>query len=201
MVYVKPVHGLKGRGIMRAKQKGAKYELRKGTSAAVYSSVRALYRSVRRQIRRRPYLVQKGIRTLRYGGRSFDFRIMAQKNEKRAWEVTGIVGRVAPPKRIVTNRSQGGRCLPAVRLLRPNMSPSEVKPYIKYLFRLSRSIGRQFQGVYPRVRQLGIDIAVSRGRKPWILEVNTSPAITPFIQLGNKRMVKRIAQLRRLTYK
>jgi uncharacterized circularly permuted ATP-grasp superfamily protein len=108
MVYLKPVNGLKGRGIMRAKKTGGKYQLRKGTSSSVFKDVRSLYQSVRKKIRKKPYLIQKGIRTLRYHGRSFDFRIMVQKNERRKWEVSGIVGRVAPPKRIVTNRSQGG---------------------------------------------------------------------------------------------
>lgn len=195
MVYLKPVHGSKGRGIMRAEKKGTKYELRKGTSAAVFTDVHALYQFVRRQIRRKSYLVQKGIRMLRYHSRPFDFRIMVQKNEERKWEVSGIVGRVAPPKRIVTNRSQGGKCLPAERLLRSYMNESEIKSYLESLFRLSRSIGQQFQKDYPRVWQLGVDMAVSHDLKPWVLEVNTNPAITPFIKLRNKRMKNRIIHL------
>ena len=51
----------------------------------------------------------------------------------------------------------------------------------------------------PKVRQLGVDVAVSRDLKPWVLEVNTNPAVTPFIALGNKRMYRRIIQLRRFT--
>jgi hypothetical protein len=195
MVYLKPVHGLKGRGIMRARKKGTKYELRKGTSAAVFTNVQTLYQSVRRKIRRESYLVQKGIRALRYHSRPFDFRIMVQKNEEREWEVSGIVGRVAPPKRIVTNRSQGGKCLPAERLLLSYINKSKIKSYLKSLFRLSRSIGRQFQKDYPKAWQLGVDIAVSHDLKPWVLEVNTNPAVTPFIKLRNRRMRNRIIQL------
>lgn len=198
MVYLKPVNGLKGRGIMKAEKKGTKYELRQGTSKAVFSNVYALYQSVRSRIRRKPYLIQKGVRTLLYHGRPFDFRIMVQKNENREWEVSGIVGRVAKPKLIVTNRSQGGKCLPAERLLQANMNKSEVNPYLESIFSLTRSIGEQFQSVHPTVWQLGVDIAVSQSLKPWVLEVNTSPAITPFIRLGNKQMYNRIIQLTRL---
>ncbi|MBW5447705.1 YheC/YheD family protein [Cohnella sp. CFH 77786] len=195
MVYLKPVHGLKGIGIMKAEKRGKKWELRHETKADLFKDVPALYRSIRRRIRKKAYLVQKGIRTLRYQGRPFDFRIMVQKNEQREWEVTGIVGRVAPPNRIVTNRSQGGTCMPARKVLRPSMKKSEIGPYVDHLYRLSRRIGRQFRKSYPNVWQLGVDIAVSRKLKPWILEVNTSPAVTPFLMLSNRSMYRRIARL------
>lgn len=182
---------------MRAEWKGRKYELRYGTSAVGFKDFRALFQSVRRRIRSKPYLIQKGIRMLRYRGRPFDFRIMVQKNEKREWEVTGIVGRVAPPRRIVTNRSQGGKCMRAAILLRPYMNKSRLRTYLASLFQLSRSIGQQFQTEYPGCWQLGVDLAVSRDRKPWILEVNTDPAVTPFVKLGNPRMKNRIKKLRR----
>lgn len=199
MVYLKPVNGSKGRGIMRVEKKKRRYKLRKGTSSIVFKNAKTLYKSVRRMARK-PYLVQRGIRTLLFQGRSFDFRIMLQKNESSKWEVTGIVGRVAPPKKIVTNRSQGGKCLSAKRLLMANMNRSKVKPYLNSLYRLSRNIGEQLHSVYPGVLNLGIDIAVSRQLKPWILEVNTNPAVTPFINLGNRQMLKRIGQLIRLNY-
>jgi hypothetical protein len=198
MVYIKPVHGLKGIGIMRAEKKGRGYVLRIGKSAVSFGSMGALYQSVRRRIRGKSYLVQKGIRMLLYAGRPFDFRIMVQKNERRNWEVSGIVGRLAPPNRIVTNRSQGGKCLPARRLLRPYMKESRYRLYLASLYRLSRTIGRQFQRAYPKARQLGVDVAVGRDLKPWVLEVNTNPAVTPFIAMGNKRMYRRIVQLKRL---
>jgi hypothetical protein len=86
-----------------------------------------------------------------------------------------------------------------LKMLRPYMNESRCKSYLASLFRLSRSIGRQFQRAYPKVRQLGVDVAVSRDLKPWVLEVNTNPAVTPFIALGNKRMYRRIIQLRRFT--
>jgi len=164
----------------------------------MYDGTHSLYLSVRRQIRGKPYLVQKGIRMLRYHGRSFDFRIMVQVNEKDNWEVTGIVGRVAPSSSIVTNRSQGGKCLPAKVLLRSYMSESGIHQYMGSLFRMCQDIGKQLRRVYPRVRQLGVDIAISDKMWPWILEVNTSPAVTPFVKLGNKRMYNRIMQLKRL---
>ena len=67
---------------------------RKGTSATSFTNVQALFRFILIKIRSKSYLVQKGIHTLLYNGHQFDFRIMTQKNERRKWEVSGIVGRV-----------------------------------------------------------------------------------------------------------
>ncbi|WP_164472757.1 YheC/YheD family protein [Cohnella candidum] len=198
MVYLKPVHGLKGIGIMRAEKTGRAYRLRQGVTAVRFRSFRELRHHVVRRIRRKSYLVQRGIWTLRSGGRPFDFRIMVQLNERKKWEVTGIVARVAPPNRIVTNRSQGGQCLPASRVLRSSMRKPQAARYQAFLFSLSRKIGKQFRKGYPRAWQLGVDVAVGRNRKAWILEVNTNPAVTPFVVLGNRRMYKRMLQLVRL---
>jgi len=178
-----------------------KYRLRKGTSAAVFSDVKALYRYVRRRIGTQPYMVQQGIRVLQYHGRPFDFRIMVQPNEKRKWKVSGIFGRVARPKQIVTNRSQGGKILPAEALLRPYLGRYRVKLYLNALFGLSHRTARQFHRAYPKVRELGVDIALDRRLKPWILEVNTRPAVTGFTRLRDKRMLWRILKLKRLNRK
>lgn len=197
-VYLKPVNGLKGRGVMRARKLNAKYELRGGTTKIIFKDFHSLYQFILRQIGSKPYLVQKGIRMLRYKRRPFDLRIMVLKNELRDWEVAGIVGRVAPPKMIVTNRSQGGRIMSAARLLGRHMKKRTTKNYLHSLYGLSRDTGRQFQQVFPKAWELGVDVAISRRRKkPWILEVNTNPAITPFVKLGNKRMYTRIANLKR----
>lgn len=198
MVYLKPVHGLKGIGIMRAEKTGRTYRLRQGVTAVRFRSFQGLRRYVVRRIRGKSYLVQRGIWTLRYGGRPFDFRIMVQLNERKEWEVTGIVARVAPPNRIVTNRSQGGQCLPALRVLRSSIGKVKAARYQASLLSLSRKIGRQFRKGYPRVWQLGVDVAVGRNRKAWILEVNTNPAVTPFVVLGNRRMYNRMLRLIRL---
>ncbi|MGC5325932.1 YheC/YheD family protein [Brevibacillus sp. SYSU BS000544] len=197
-VYLKPVNGLKGRGVMRARKLNTKYELRGGTSRVIFNDFHSFYRFIVRQIGSKPYLVQKGIRMLRYHRRPFDLRVMVLKNELRNWEVAGIVGRVAPPRMIVTNRSQGGRIMSAARLLRRHMKKRATKNYLQSLYGLSRATGRQFQRVFPKVWELGVDVAISRRRrKPWILEVNTNPAITPFVKLGNRRMYSRITDLKR----
>lgn len=201
MVYLKPVIGLKGKGVMRAEKVEVGYKLRKGRNSLIFKDIQGLYQYVRQNTGSKSYLVQKGIWTLQHNGRPFDLRIMVQKNEKRIWEVTGIVGRVAAPKLIVTNRSQGGKCLSIEGLFKPYIGSEKIPPYKQSLFRLSRIIARELQKTYPAINQLGVDIAVSHDLKPWILEVNTSPAVNPFIQLGNKRMLNRIMRLKQLNEK
>jgi hypothetical protein len=49
---------------------------------------------------KREYIVQQGIHLLKYNECIFDFRIMVQKNAKGIWESTGIIVRVANPKKL-----------------------------------------------------------------------------------------------------
>lgn len=81
MVYVKPVSGSGGKGVMRVEQNGASrfsYQVEK--TKRTFAGYDGLYRSLSMHKRKRPYLVQKGIRLLTLGGRRFDVRVMVQRN-------------------------------------------------------------------------------------------------------------------------
>ncbi|CAK4824486.1 unnamed protein product [Aphanomyces euteiches] len=121
---------------------------------------------------------------LRFQGRPFDFRVMIQKNPNGKWETTGIAGRVAHPSKAVTNGSQGGTIYPAGSLIKPAL--------IQTLGHIAHLTAVQFSLKYPLMNELGIDIAVDRHRKPWILEVNTRPDPCPFTKLADKRSINKI---------
>ena len=108
MVYVKPVSGTYGRGVMRVEAGKGAYAYQVEQTKRRFATIEALYRSIVRHKRKRPYLVQRGIRLLKYKGRRFDIRVMVQRNLKGRWETTGIIGRVAHPRKIVTNFHSGG---------------------------------------------------------------------------------------------
>ncbi|OCT14396.1 hypothetical protein A8709_26670 [Paenibacillus pectinilyticus] len=84
-----------------------------------FATFKRTYVAFQKAKRKKTYLVQKGIRLLRYHELPFDLVIMIQRNRQRKWEVTGIVGRLAMPNKVVTNNHSGGRPMPVGKLLSP----------------------------------------------------------------------------------
>jgi len=190
MVYVKPDTGSLGIGVLRVEKTAGVYRYQAGTRAYVFRAFGELYDSLRRQTGSRRYLIQKGVHMLRHQGRPFDFRIMIQRNPSGIWKPTGAAGRVAHPRKAVTNGSQGGTIFPVDALLVPLAGQEESDRLLKTMYRMAELTAARFSRSYPGMNELGLDIAVDRRLKPWLLEVNTRPDPCPFTKLPDKTMIE-----------
>lgn len=132
---------------------------------------------------------------LKYNKRPFDIRVMVQKNERGVWEHTGTIGRVAHPKRIVTNYHNGGIPFSLSTLLHRRLSSKEIAKLHRQLAELGVSVASRIGKELPRVKEVGIDIGLDREYKPWIFEVNTRPDPLIFAKLGNPRLFRRMLRL------
>lgn len=195
IVYVKPDTGSQGIGIMRVERMAkGRYRYQIGLQRFEFDTYAGMYRSVRRKMGERLHLIQQGVRVLRFEGRPFDFRVMVQKNAAGRWAVTGIAGRVAHPGKIVSNGSQGGTIYEAARLLGPAAGRAGAARTIGAMRRLALQAADRLGREYPAMNELGIDIAVDRELKPWILEVNTRPDPCPFVKLEDRTAIRRIVR-------
>lgn len=194
MVYVKPNRGTSGIGVAKVErlEQSGNYRIRWDTSCLEISSLKRLHRHIRSLSPRRTYLIQKGIRVLRHGDRPFDLRVMVQLSSRRRWRTTGMIGRIAAPDKVVTNRSGGGDIMKVKPLLRPHISVSKRRRLIRELDRIGRRVAGHMKKTYPGIKELGLDVAIDGKLKPWILEVNTTPVVKLFYQLKDKRMISRI---------
>lgn len=193
MVYVKPTFGSMGRGVMRVEQTGdGKYNYQlKGTRKA-FLTFSGLYRSLLKDTRGKSYLVQKGVHLLTYENRAYDLRVVVQKSPSGGWEATGTVARVAHPGKVVTNGSQGGTILPAEQVLQPHASPMQRDQLLSQLDRIGISTMKRLRIKFPQLKEIGLDVAIDKNLRPWILEVNTKPDHCPFAILQDKTMIRRI---------
>jgi hypothetical protein len=193
MLYIKPSRGQQGNGVMRVEKMDRvnTYRIRGGTLSNRYTGYDRAYRGIMRAVRKKPYLVQRGIRLLTHRGRVFDTRIMVQRNRKGRWTVTGYVGRVAHPRKVVTNGSQGGTIYPVEVLLNRHMGLKRRTALIAKMKKISVEAARQYGSEYPG-KEIGADIAIDRRLRLWILEVNTIPDPCPFTKLNDRTMIRRI---------
>jgi glutathione synthase/RimK-type ligase-like ATP-grasp enzyme len=132
MVYVKPVNGTFGKGVMRVERTAAQpsgYRYQLGTVIRYYSTIEQLYMQLSKLTRNRMHIVQKGIHLLRHRGRRFDIRVMVQKNTRGVWEATGIIGRLAYPGKIVTNYHSGGTPMALERLMSGHASAARLSAF------------------------------------------------------------------------
>ncbi|SEN46686.1 YheC/YheD family protein [Paenibacillus sp. OV219] len=193
MVYVKPDQGTFGLGVIRVeKQSDISYSYQHDTKIMQFTSFETLSRSLQRLIGSRRYLIQQGIQLLRYDGRRFDVRVMVQHTSQKAWETTGIIGRLSHPAKIVTNYHSGGTPMSIDQLMNPHLLPGQINSYKSWLAELGIATARQLQTTYPGLKEIGIDLAIDESFQPWILEVNTLPDPFIFRKLSDQSVFRRI---------
>jgi len=197
MIYVKPVNGTYGRGVIRldrlSNPDGA-YSLQSGNKRFVFSGFDEMYDALLKLKRPRPYLSQQGIELLKHDGRRFDFRVMVQMSRARRWETTGIIGRLAHPRKIVTNYHAGGTPMPLERLMKAHLEAAgrTAGDYRRELSELGEDVAVTLGTRFPGLKEIGIDVAVDTELKPWILEVNTLPDPYIFLKLPDRSVYRRI---------
>lgn len=196
MMYVKPDNGTYGIGVMRVEREsgpgGIRYRYQAGTKVRTFSSYDAMYDSIIKLTRKRRYLIQKGIHLLKHNKRRFDLRVMVQQSPSKRWVTTGIIGRVAAKRKVVTNVHNGGTLVPFDTLLKGHTGPAGRMRLFRGLEQLGLSVAKQMQTRYGGIKELGLDVALDQKLHPWILEVNTAPDPFIFSKLKDKRIYGRI---------
>jgi glutathione synthase/RimK-type ligase-like ATP-grasp enzyme len=196
MVYIKPINGTYGIGVMRVekqKENGHNtFNYQQGTVKRHFSTLPALYRSIMKSKMKREYIAQQGIHLLKYNSCLFDLRIMVQKNLKGVWETTGIIGRVAHPKKIVTNYHSGGTPSAFNKIFKPYLSKEQIHEYNQILSKFGQDVAVAMSKKYPKLNMLGIDVGVDKKLYPWIIEVNTNPDLYIFKKLKNKAIFQKM---------
>jgi hypothetical protein len=197
MVYVKPEFGTFGKGVMRVERSKQTFRYQTGKRIRTFSSVPPLYDAILKDTRGKRYLVQRGVHLLKYNGRRFDLRVMVQLNMKKKWETTGIIGRLAAPRKIVTNYHNGGTPMPVQRLFSPHLSRKGIVSKVRSLESMGVRAGAAMKRKFPGVCEIGVDVGMDRTFTPWILEVNTRPDPYIFLKLPDRSIFRKMRRYER----
>lgn len=200
LVFMKPDRGTYGNGVMSIEpwqdeldpDNPLRYKLRFGIESKYFATLEEAHQSIQPRIGQQTYLIQKGIHMLTYRRRKFDLRALVQRTPSKKWETTGFIGRVAAQQKIITNYHGGGMIKPIEELLGPYLDPHQFSLLYKEMKTIGVRTAAQMARKFPNLKEIGLDLAIDEQLRPWILEVNTLPALFPFKYLKDKDIYKKI---------
>ncbi len=180
VIYVKPSGGYGGRGVFRVRQEGGTFlvhcdrfydrgPLRLSLSKSDFQ------RFVRRHLLRVPHIAQERIPLIKYRGGQVDFRVVIQRNRRGAWELVGVVPKIAAPSGVVTNLVAGGSRI-RFHILQGALQQQGIGIEEKALERSAIAVGQMLTRKYPTLGVIGYDLGLDEQGEPWFIELNPKPA-------------------------
>jgi glutathione synthase/RimK-type ligase-like ATP-grasp enzyme len=190
-VFVKPINGTGGRGVIRIGSLGQGiYTLAGRNRGRVIITPRklnllAIGRWLQSNGLSERCIMQQGIESTLPTGRVHDYRLLMQKNSDGAWAMTGCAGRVGAQRSVTSNLHGGGKAVAMKTLLRSTFQhESKVNSIAQEMETLGRKVVSRLESQYKDMCELALDIAVDRQGKVWLLETNPKPAREVFRRIG-----------------
>jgi glutathione synthase/RimK-type ligase-like ATP-grasp enzyme len=182
MVYLKPSGGSLGLGIFRITRHptGGYYcRFREGDKNILHR-FHSLHKLIQHYFGKQPhrfehYLVQQGIRLIKYENRPVDFRVHMHKDKSGQWQVVAIGTKVAGYGSVTTHVRTGGQLLSTSTLMQKIFGDRE--QYVKEAIHeasiyIAQVLEKQIDGP---LGELGLDIGIDRNHRVWLFEVNAKP--------------------------
>jgi hypothetical protein len=195
-VYIKLANGQLAHGLVRVSKKRNNYLFQKVSEEnPVIINEKANAENFLNNInKKRRYIIQEGIETIRYEERCISFRVIMQKDETLKWKCTGICPRVGKVKGICSNYKPGLYDFTFESLLSKSMQLEEdiisqkKKEIIDVCFKLceeSDATGENFGDI-------GIDIGIDKALRVWIFEINDGHRHHVTLKIGDKDMYYKV---------
>jgi glutathione synthase/RimK-type ligase-like ATP-grasp enzyme len=178
VIYIKPISGMKGFGVVRVSMERGKiifrYRENDENIEVTADGENELQKVVEKLFEPKEYIIQQGLDLMKYDGGIVDFRCVMQKNEACMWICNGMIARIGAKESVVSNISSGGAALPALELITEALAVSETDAFeIKEsLISLCVKICRTIDEYGFNFGSLGLDVGVDKDKNIWIIEVN-----------------------------
>lgn len=202
VVFLKPVRGSLGKGIIRiAKTPDNHYNVYyttiNGTRKQTFSSLHKLFSSISGKMKTTRYQIQQGLSLIENNKRPVDFRALVQKNDTGKWNVTSVVARIAGDQHFVSNLARGG----SLSTVKDAVVKSVVSPQTKMeaqakLHKAALEIAKGVDAHIPaHFGELGIDLALDTNGRVWLLEVNSKPSKNDNTPLNDTKIRPSVKQM------
>lgn len=194
VVFLKPVIGTGGYGVIKVSREDNRYIVQNGSNQKnIFRNKHKLFQAIQQRVRNKKYIIQQGIDLIHIHNRPVDFRILLLRPGSE-WLLMGIMGKWAAPNKIVTNHCRGGKAITLHQAFKRegSFSADEIKDIEQRLESLGMQLALRLQQRFRYLRELGIDVAIDHDKNIWILEANTRPMFNLFRHHDNKTLFHRI---------
>ncbi|RXT04811.1 YheC/YheD family protein [Ammoniphilus sp. CFH 90114] len=209
-IYIKPVNGTGGRGILSISKKAEESFLIQGRDnkrrivRKLLTTTAQLNQLISNWTKDAKYIVQQGLQLEWEPGLVTDFRLLVQKDAAGAWSITGLGGKVGTKNSATSNLHSGGKAVNPDAYLSRFLAESKRRSIFEECNSLGLLVAQVLEKKFGRLTELGIDLGIDRDGKVWIIEVNNKPGRDLFHQIGDvttyRKAVRRPVEYARYLY-
>lgn len=200
-VIVKPRGGSRGRNVFQVKSKGHDLFQIHIEKKKVLLRGDEVYDYLRRRVGSDgSYIVQERISRAKIRGRPFDLRVIIQRwSGSTQWMVTARIAKLAGKGYIVSNitRSNGRLMRLSKAIRRSTISHRSEENIKKDINAIALLCAEKLRWYFPDHRIFGLDMALDRNGRVWIIEANLYPSMSHFVKLPDQSLYRRIMAVKK----
>lgn len=188
-IMLKPINGWGGRGIVKVILEEDRFTVHQNGKPTLRLPLERLGPYIRGVLKNGGrHIMQKWIDIRNQNGQVFDIRALMQKNSKGAWQLTGTAVREGRKQSITSNIKSGGSAYEAGSYLKKEFGEEKGEALTKSITEVANYIPEFTEKSYmKRLTELGIDLAVDKSGKLWLLEINIKPGRAVIRQVYGKK--------------
>jgi glutathione synthase/RimK-type ligase-like ATP-grasp enzyme len=189
-VYLKPVNGTGGKGILTISKNDGAYwvngrDMNRKKMTRQFFTPFELQAFLQTWTKNTKYIVQQGLDLHWLKDSVTDFRLLVQKGAKGSWGITGMVGKIGEKNSVTSNLHGGGRAVDPRLFLSKFVSEDQYKEILSECYQLGLLVAEFLEERFGQLVELGIDLGIDRNGKVWIIEVNPKPGRELFREVGD----------------
>jgi hypothetical protein len=181
MVYLKPVEGFMGLGIVKLKLQAnrsvvCQYNTKNKNQEKNFSSLTKAIHYLFRGKKLSRYIAQQGIKLIESDGRSIDFRVHTNRDRYGQWQMTGAAAKMAGKGSVTTHMRTGGQVFSYKEVIQKAFPGERYRQVLNKLDSAVLSLSKAIEGNLPNyVGDIGFDIGIDQSGQPWMFEANSQP--------------------------
>ncbi|MCM3783226.1 YheC/YheD family protein [Neobacillus mesonae] len=196
LLYIKPINGTGGRGILRIERvakNGILLIQGRDHKRRIIEPRRLHYSQLPKFLHdwdvKNRYIIQQGVQLQLPNGRVHDYRMLVQKNQDGAWEFTGCAGRIGGHRSITSNLHGGGTAIEMNELLSQWIDDENKRAEVSITVEtFGIEVAKYLEATYGALCELALDIAIDKNGDLFLIEVNPKPAREVFAQIGQSEV-------------